>query len=61
MKTINKDKKNNLYIETYTEDEIKFDEEELDKLKMSNLVLYSKYKKEVDLKKKKHGIEKKIE
>lgn len=61
MKTINKDRKPNLYIETYTEDEIKFDDEELDKLKMSNLVLYSKYKKEVDLKKKKHGIEKKIE
>jgi len=61
MKTINKDRKPNVYIETYTEDEIKFDEEELDKLKMSNLVLYSKYKKEVDLKKKKHGIEKKIE
>ena len=61
MKTINKDRKPNLYIETYTEDEIKFDDEELDKLKMSNLVLYSKYKKEVDLKKKKHCIEKKIE
>ena len=61
MKTINKEKKINLYIDTYTEDEIKFDDEELDKLKMSNLVLYSKYKKEVDLKKMKHGIEKKIE
>ena len=62
MKTVNKDKKNILN-DSYTEEEIRFDEEELDKLKMSNLVLYTKYKKEVDLKKKKFGIslEKKIE
>ena len=62
MKTVNKYKKNILN-DSYTEEEIRFDEEELDKLKMSNLVLYTKYKKEVDLKKKKFGIslEKKIE
>ena len=64
MKSSNKDKKNNLSInDSYTEEEIRFDEEELDKLKMSNLVLYTKYKKEIDMKKKKFGIslEKKIE
>lgn len=36
----------------YSKEQIEFDEDELDKLKMSNLVLYSKYKKEFDLMKK---------
>ena len=48
MKSTENKKQNNIY----SKEQIEFDEEELEKLKMSNLVLYTKYKKEIENRKK---------